>query len=149
LAPASVTFGDPGREASARRRQPLGELRVECADFLTKLEEAKVEQSLRVAHVGARGCALDRRPALGAGHVARLRERPEHGDFLDVRNHHWLLSATPHPPFEGVAGDDDPLSVPHVVRAGSVSGTAPSCCIIASVSQMIHASRALPSAMRE
>ena len=84
----SITVGDPGCEASARRSKPLGELSIECRDFLAKLKEAKVEQSLRVALMDARGYALDRRPALGAGHVARLRERTEHGDFLDVRAHH-------------------------------------------------------------
>jgi hypothetical protein len=31
----------------------------------------------------------------------------------------------------------------------AASGTAPSCCIIESVSQMSHASRVLPSAIRE
>jgi hypothetical protein len=43
LARSSVTFGDPGREASVRRRKPLGELSFECRDFLAKLEEAEVE----------------------------------------------------------------------------------------------------------
>jgi len=43
LARPPVPFGDPGREAPARRRKPLGELRVKRGDLLVKLEEAKVE----------------------------------------------------------------------------------------------------------
>jgi hypothetical protein len=81
LARLAVPLGDPGREASARRAEPCGELRVERSDLLPKLEEVKVEQSLGVAHVGTGAGAIDRGPALGAGHVARLGERAKHGPY--------------------------------------------------------------------
>ena len=73
-----VAFGDPGREASARRREPGGELSVERGDLAAKLEDAKVEDALAVADV-LLGCAM-RNPvaALDAGREARFRGDAEH-----------------------------------------------------------------------
>jgi hypothetical protein len=73
-----VALGDPSREAPARRPEPFGQLRVERGDLVTKLKEAKVQHALPVAHVRGGGRPVERRSALGAGHVARLRGRAEH-----------------------------------------------------------------------
>jgi hypothetical protein len=73
-----VALGDPSCEAPARRPEPLGELRIERGDLVTILKEAKLQQALTVAHVRGGGRPVERRPAFGAGHVARLRVRAEH-----------------------------------------------------------------------
>jgi hypothetical protein len=53
LAPcAPVALGEPRREASAGRREPGGELRVERGDLLAELEEVEVEEPLALADVG-------------------------------------------------------------------------------------------------
>jgi hypothetical protein len=76
----SVALGEPRSEASARRREPRGELRVERGDLLAKLEEAEVEQVLGIALVEVDLDALYGHPALGARHEAGLWERAEHGN---------------------------------------------------------------------
>lgn len=78
MARPPVAFSEPGREAAGGGPEPSAELVVEGFDLVAQLEEAEVEQPLRVARVGAERAARDRGPALGARTVSRLREGPEH-----------------------------------------------------------------------
>src|ERR687898_3337472 len=83
-----VALGDPSCEAPASRPKPFGELRVERGDLVTKLKEAKLQHALTVARVRGGGRPVERRPAFGAGHVARLRVRAEHRCKWDACVHH-------------------------------------------------------------
>jgi hypothetical protein len=78
MARPPVAFSEPGREAAGGSPEPSAELVVEGFDLVAQLEEAEVEQPLRVARVSAERVARNRRPALWARHVGWLRQRPEH-----------------------------------------------------------------------
>ena len=73
-----VAFGDPGREASTRSREPGGELCVERGDLAAKLEDAKVKDVLTVADVILGRPMRDPVAALDAGREARFRGDAEH-----------------------------------------------------------------------
>jgi hypothetical protein len=68
----AVALGDPGGEASACRLEPGSKLHVECGDLAAKLEDAKVEDALPVAHVFLGFVMRDPGATLDTGPEARL-----------------------------------------------------------------------------